>query len=171
MCIISCLQRKQQDHETMRLATREFPSKNGSHFASHCHCQLLAARQRGQCRLPQERGAQCRYRQCGQWKRLAPNAGVPQAASCQSTRSLWALNLSRCSRTGRKTRRMPPKVNSSWTASLLLSTDGQSVSMSVRPGADWLESFQCGAYCPMPPLPMRSKGERTSASLRAVTWR
>ena len=35
---------------------------------------------------------------------------------------------------GKKTRRMPPKVNSSWTASPLLSTDGQSVSMSVRPG-------------------------------------
>jgi len=62
-----------------------------------------------------------------------------QAASCQSTRSLWALNLSRFSRTGRKTRRMPPKVNSWWTASLLLSTDGQSFSMSVRRGADWLE--------------------------------
>jgi hypothetical protein len=43
-------------------------------------CQLLAARQRGQCRSPQERGAQCRCEQWGQAKRLAPSAGVPQAA-------------------------------------------------------------------------------------------
>src|SRR6266446_10417441 len=77
--------------------------------------------------------------QWGQAKRLAPNAGVPQAASCQSTRSLWPLNLSRCSRRGKKARRMPPTVNSSRAASLLLCTDGQSVSMSVRLGPDWLE--------------------------------
>jgi hypothetical protein len=34
---------------------------------------------------------------------------------------------------------MPPTVNSSRAASLLLCTDGQSVSMSVRLGPDWLE--------------------------------
>jgi len=57
----------------------------------------------------------------------------------QSTRSLWAPKLSRCSRTGKKARRMPPKLNWLRTASPLLCTDGQSVSMSVRLGADWLE--------------------------------
>ena len=39
--------------------------------------------------------------------------------------------LHRWSRRGKKARRMPPKVNSSRTASPLLCTDGQSVSMSV----------------------------------------
>ena len=38
------------------------------------HCQLLAARQRGQCRLPQEHGAQCRCWQCGQWKFCASSS-------------------------------------------------------------------------------------------------
>ena len=47
--------------------------------------------------------------------------------------------MSRWSRTGKKARRMPPKVNWSLAASLLLCTDGQSVPMSVRLGADWLE--------------------------------
>ena len=36
-------------------------------------------------------------------------------------------------------------------------------------GIEWSRS---GApYCPMQPLLIRSKGEHTSASLRAVTWR
>jgi hypothetical protein len=52
----------------------------------------------------------------------------------QSTRSLWAPKLSRCSRTGKKARRMPPKLNWSRTASPLLCTDGQSVSMSSAGG-------------------------------------
>jgi hypothetical protein len=54
---------------------------------------------------------------------------------------LVGAKLSRWSRTGKKARRMPPKVNWSRTASPLLCTDGQSVSMSVRLGADWLAAY------------------------------
>src|SRR6201981_1959094 len=100
------------------------------------HCQLLAARQRGQCRSPQERGAQCRWGQWGQAKRLAPSSGVLQAARRQRTRSLCLPSLSSCSKAGRKARRMAPNVKRSWAAYLLLATHGQSASISVRRGEE-----------------------------------
>src|SRR5260370_22774002 len=100
------------------------------------HCQLLAARQRGQCRSPQERGAQCRCRQCGQAKRLAPSADVPQAARRQSTRNLCLPSLSSGSKAGRKVRRILPNVKRSGAVSVLLSTRGQSEFMSVRLGGE-----------------------------------
>ena len=48
--------------------------------------------------------------------------------------------------------------------------DRASPCQSARGGLARSDSSVC-AYCPMQPLLIRSKGECTSASLRAVTWR
>src|SRR5260370_36418107 len=72
------------------------------------HCQLLAARQRGQCRLPQERGAQWRWWQGGERKKMAAHTRGPQAANLPSPPHLLAPQLSQNNKKRQKNRQDAP---------------------------------------------------------------